>query len=74
MEVFTDKLILLGFCMFLLLGVNEAREPVIAFLFAVTAGALGNYIEEKRQRYEDFNEIGNKILRMENKTMNQTNL
>lgn len=51
MEVFTDKLILLGFCMFLLLGVNEAREPVIAFLFAVTAGALGNYIEEKRQRY-----------------------
>ena len=46
MEVFTDKLILLGFCMFLLLGVNEAREPVIAFLFAVIAGALGNYIRK----------------------------
>lgn len=30
--------------------------------------------EEKRQRYEDFNEIGNKILRMENKIMNQINL
>lgn len=48
MDKITDKMILLGFGIFLLWGSAGAARPVTAFLAAVTAAALGIYIEEKK--------------------------
>lgn len=51
MDKITDKMILLAFGIFLLWGGDGAMRPVTALLAAVTAAALGIYIEEKKLFY-----------------------
>lgn len=54
MDQIVDKVILLGFGAVLLFGRSGTSEPVIAFLIAVVAAALGIYIEEKKYMYVFF--------------------
>lgn len=54
MDKITDKIILLGFGMFLLPDKSGAARPVAAFLITVAAAALGSYIEEKKILYVLF--------------------
>ncbi len=51
MDEFTDKLILIALAFLLLLEQKETGNSVVALLIAVTAAALGIYIEEKKILY-----------------------
>lgn len=49
MDQLGDKLIVLGLGMFMLFTGEKAMSPVIAFLTAVTAAALGYYMEDRKR-------------------------
>lgn len=54
MEGWMDKAVLLLFGFFISLKNGNPYEPVTAFLIAVTAAALGNYIENLKRKYFVF--------------------
>lgn len=54
MDVLIDKVLLLLLSSLLLFGQEEIISPVVAFLTALTAGAFGYYIEEKKYMYLVF--------------------
>lgn len=54
MDKMADKLLLLGFGVFLLFAAGETEQSVVTLLEAVIAAALSIYIEEKRSFYVLF--------------------